>query len=139
MNINTYIKDSIAKGVSKGTYALRREIAALKRDHIQFRRSIKDLSKKQASIAAQMPKPVAEDVDAGKYRRPGNGAAVRKVRTKLGLTQAQFGKLVKVTAACVTLWEQSPKVVGMRASTLKEFGKARGMTKKAAKAALGLK
>ena len=140
MNLNAYLKEAIAKGVSKGTYkifaSLRKEIAAIKRDQIQLRRSIKELTKKQATV--QLPKAEADDV-ASKFRRPSNGAAVRKVRAKLGLSQEQFAKLVKVSPMSVHNWEKAKGVVGMRSSTLKEFGKARLMTKKSAKAALGLK
>jgi hypothetical protein len=105
MNVNTALKEAIAKGVSKGTSksfaALRKEIAARKRDLVQLRRAVKEISKKQDSIAAQMPKPDADDV-ASKFRRPSNGAAVSKIRAKLGLTQKQFAKLVKVSHLSVS-------------------------------------
>ena len=143
MNLNAYLKEAIAKGVSKGTYkifaSLRKEIAALKRDQSQLRRTVKELSKKQAALAVPVPKAEEGDVDTSKFRRPSNGAAVRKVRGKLGLSQEQFGKLVKVSPMSVHNWEKSKGVVGMRQKTLIDFGKARLMTKKSAKAALGLK
>jgi DNA-binding transcriptional regulator YiaG len=141
MNINTYLKESIAKGVSRGTYktfaALRKEIAALKRDQIQLRRTVKELGKKQAALAVQAPK--TSDIDTSKFRRPSNGAAVRNVRAKLGLSQEQFAKLVKVSSGCIALWEKSTGLIKMRSNTLAEFGKARLMNKTSARAALGLK
>jgi len=142
MNIHTYLKESIAKGVSRGTYktfaALRKEIAALKRDQIQLRRTVKELGKKQAEAAKAIQAPKADDIDTSKFRRPSNGAAVRKVRAKLGLSQEQFAKLVKVSSGCIALWERSTGLIKMRSNTLAEFGKARLMNKTSARAALGL-
>ncbi len=64
------------------------------------------------------------------------GPMVRKVRTRLGLTQADCAKLAGVSTRTVSKWEKDPGRITLQARTLAAFASIRGMGKRDAQRAL---
>lgn len=61
---------------------------------------------------------------------------VRKLRAKLGLTQAEFAKLAGVSRLTVYTWEMSAGRINPRGRALAGLAKAMGMGKREAKKAV---
>ena len=134
MNFNTAIKEAIAKGASrvvrKPMAALRHEVASLKRQMHALRQALKDQQKTLVRVPVA---PAAEEEgDAVRFRRP-NGAGIRKLRQKLGLTQAELARLLDVSSLTVWKWEQSAGRIGLRKRTQAGFLRVRGLGKRDAK------
>lgn len=138
MNFNTFVKDAITKGaghvIRKPMAAVRHDVAALKRQVAELRRTVRDLQRgvgrKTDSLADS-----ESTVEVKRKRRP-TGDGIRKMRVKLGLTQAQFGKLLGVSALSVSKWECTQGAVTVRNRTLVALRKARGLGKREALKAL---
>ena len=105
-------------GLRKQFGALQKEVAALKRA----------TPKADKALAAQEP--------AGRFWITGKG--VRALRKRLGLTQAQFAKLVGVTGQSVVNWEgaQGKAPIRLKAA-IARLQAIRGMGKKQAAEMLG--
>ena len=84
------------------------------------------VGKKPAALAAD-----AGEVELKRKRRP-TGAGIRKMRASLGLTQAQFGKLLGVSSLSVSKWEQVQGAVTVRNRTMVALRKVRGLGKREA-------
>lgn len=138
MNFNSLLKDSIAKGaarmVRKPMASMRHDVAELKRQLAVLRRTVRELQQASDRKAAAQGE-VAETVELQRKRRP-TSAGIRKMRTKLGLTQAQFGKLLGVSSLSVSKWERTQGTVTVRNRTLVALRKARGLSKREAVIAL---
>ena len=138
MNVNTFFKEAIAKGafrvVRKPMASVRHDVAALKRQVAELRRTVRELQQATGRKAAAQGE-VAETVEMKRKRRP-TGEGIRKMRTKLGLTQAQFGKLLGVSALSVSKWERTPGAVTVRVRTLVALRKVREFGKREALKAL---
>ena len=134
MNFNTLLKDSITKGaariVRKPFASVRHDVAALKRQVRELRRTVRVLQR----AAGQQAAGLVETEDAGvlkRARRP-TAAGIKRMRTKLGLTQSQFGKLLGVTSLSVSKWERAKGTVTVRNRTLAALRKARDLGKREA-------
>ena len=138
MNLNSIIKDAIAKGagriVRKPMAAVRHDVAALKRQVAELRRAVREL---QRAVGRKTDNLVEADdsVEVKRKRRP-TGDGIRKMRAKLGLTQAQFGKLLGVSSLSVSKWECTEGPVTVRNRTLVALRKARSLGKREALKAL---
>ena len=138
MNFNSALKEAIAKGaahtVRKPMASVRHDVAALKRHVAELRRTVRDLQRMVGR------KPAGQVADAGeielKRKRRPTGDGVRKLRTKLGLTQAQFAKLLDVSSLSVSKWERTKGSVTVRNRTLVALRKVRGLGKREALKAL---
>ena len=62
---------------------------------------------------------------------------VRKLRAKLGLTQAEFAKLAGMSGLTVYKWEKADGRINPRGRALAGLAKVMGMGKREAKRALG--
>ena len=139
MNLNTVLVDAITKGAGRVTRkpiaALRREVAELKRQVAELKRLLRDVRK-----GAMAPRAAAESVavDAGDTvpRIRPTGPMVRKLRAKLGLTQAEFAKLAGVSGLTVYKWEKADGRINPRGRALAGLAKVMGMGKREAKRAL---
>jgi len=132
-NIATMLKDEIARisrreirkqvePVRKASAAHRREIAALKRDLAAARRLAADLSKRAAS-AARTPEPASDERPARFQAR-----GLRSLRARLGVSQAQLAKLLKVSQLTVYNWEAGKSAP--RKERLAEIVALRGLGKR---------
>ena len=138
MNINVFLKDAIAKGaarvVRKPMAATRHDVASLKRQVAELRRVVRDLQRVTGRVTAKAAADT-EPVELKRKRRP-TGDGIRKIRTKLGLTQAEFSKLLNVSALSVSKWERTNGAVTVRLGTLAALRKVRSLGKREARKAL---
>ena len=105
---------------------LRKQIAALQSEVATLRRAAPKAGK--ALVAAQEPQ--------GRFWITGKG--VRALRKRLGLTQAQFGKLAGVSVPTVVNWEGAKGKAPIRLkAAIARLQVMRGMGKKQAAEVLG--
>jgi DNA-binding transcriptional regulator YiaG len=140
MNLNTILTQTIAKGALSATRkpiaALRGDVAGLKREVAELRRCLRALGKDIKGSVKQAPAPDPEAETGKPTRIRPTGPMVRKLRTKLGLTQAGLAKIIGVSSLTVSKWEQAQGRIMLRARTLEALARVRGMGKCEAKAAL---
>ncbi|HEY1140010.1 MAG TPA: helix-turn-helix domain-containing protein [Lysobacter sp.] len=136
-NFATLLKTEIARlarkevrteveSLRKASTAYRREIAELKHKVAQLERGLKVASR--ALPAA----PKVEPVESSRARV--TAAGIRTMRSKLGLSAADFGKLAGVSGQSIYHWEQEKSVP--RKSQLPKLIALRGLGKKEALARL---
>ncbi|BDU15187.1 helix-turn-helix domain-containing protein [Lysobacter auxotrophicus] len=113
---------------ASGTY--RREIAELKRQVAQLERSLRQAGKARpaaASVAASK-----DEESSSRLRFSAKG--LQSLRTKLGLSAADFGRLTGVSGQSIYHWEQGKSLP--RKSQLPKLASVRGLGKKEARARL---
>ena len=134
MNLNAVLGEAIIKGAMSATRkpiaSLRRDVADLKRQVIELKRLLRDVRKGVRHNTAREPAP---EVDAGNLARiRPTGPMVRKLRTRLGLTQVELAKLVGVSGLTISKWEQAPGRITLRRRTYDALAMVRGLGKQAA-------
>ena len=136
MNLNTVLAEAITKGAGRVTRkpiaALRRDVSELKRQVAELKRLLRDVQKGATAPRAAVERAAVDDGDAVPRIRP-TGPMVRKLRAKLGLTQAGFAKLTGVSGLMVYKWEKSAGRINPRGRALAGLAKVRGMGKREAK------
>ncbi len=139
MNIATALKSEISRvarkevraeveSLRKASSQYRSDIAALKRRVTLLERDIAKLSKGTQKKAINS----APDETAAIARFSGKGLAAQ--RKRLGLSAADFGKLIGVSGASVYLWEKGE--TRPRVGQMAGIAAVRGMGKKEAAAKL---
>ena len=125
---------------------VRQATATLRKDSIGLKHAVADLKRRCAQaeravkqIAKALPKPTLEVTDAEFAAARPTAKMVRGLRRKFRTSQAQFAKLVGVSANSVNLWEHKTGRLRMRDDTKRAILKVKKMTKQDVKAALGLK
>lgn len=123
-NIAKVLKDEIARIAKRQARAfagpLKKHAVALRHDVADLKRVVAGLQKDNARLvkeaeARALAKP---QVPEEKVRRMWVFAkGVRSMRKKLGLSQAEFAKLIGVSAQAVTLWENKDGKLDLRNST----------------------
>ncbi|MBI2726340.1 MAG: helix-turn-helix domain-containing protein [Polaromonas sp.] len=135
MNIATALKSEISRVARK---EVRAEVSALKSASSRYRSDIADLKRRIAQLerlVGQLSKGTRKRVAEASDAQPAtvtrysakNLAALRK---KLGLSAADFGKLLGVSGASVYLWEDGK--TRPREKNMPAISRLRGMGKKAA-------
>jgi DNA-binding transcriptional regulator YiaG len=135
MNIATALKSEISRVARKEVRAevsalksassrYRSDIAELKRRIVQLERLVGQLSKSPPKKAAE-----AQGGEPGKVTRY-SARNLASLRRKLGLSAADFGKLLGVSGASVYLWEEGK--TRPRERHMPAIARVRGMGKKAA-------
>jgi DNA-binding transcriptional regulator YiaG len=109
--IANVLKDEISrlakKETTSGTKVLRKASAQYRRDIAQLKRTVDQLSKQVAFLAQQERRRVAEDAPAGKAEgRRFSARGLKTHREKLGLSAADYARLVGVTGQTIYAWEQ---------------------------------
>lgn len=136
INLNTVLAEAITKGAGRVTRkpiaALRRDVSELKRQVAELRRAVRELQKGAQVTEAAVP---VGATDAAPRIRP-TGQMVRKLRAKLGLTQAEFAKLAGVSGLTVYKWQKTAGRIKPRKLALAGLAKVMGMGKRNAKKAL---
>ena len=139
MNLNTVLVDAITKGAGRVTRkpiaALRRDVAELKRQVAELKRLLRDVQKVSKAVRAAGESVAAVAGDTVSRIRP-TGPMVRKLRAKLGLTQAEFAKLAGVSGLTVYKWEKSAGRIKPRGRALAGLAKVMGMGMREAKMAV---
>jgi len=103
----------------------------LKRQMADLKRQLRVVQRAAGSRVAETAVPEGEAIKLHRIRP--TGPMVRKLRNRLGLTQADFAKLVKVSNLTISNWESASGRIFLRKRTLAALGKIRGLGKQAAK------
>ena len=115
--------------VKKVTASQRSLIAGLRRQIDALQKEIKALGKAAPAIV-----PAATEA-AGRFWITGKG--VKALRKRLGLTQAEMGRLAGVSGPAVVNWEKNAGKLGLRKATAGRLQEIRGLKKRAAAVLLG--
>lgn len=141
MSLNAVLGAAIAKGAGR---VVRKPLVSLRHDVAELKRAVKNLKREVARLRkAAPPADVAVKVsdnggDAATRMRP-TGEMVRKLRAKLGVTQAEFAKLAGVSMLSVSKWERTSGRINLRGHTVAGLGRVRGLSKRTARKELGAK
>ncbi len=105
-----------------------------------LRKQVAALQSEVAALKKAVPAPdkaiQAKAAPAGRFWISGKG--VKTLRKRLGLTQAQFGKLVGVSSQSVVNWEGAQGKVNLRKAAAGKLQGLRGVGKRQAAEMLGL-
>jgi DNA-binding transcriptional regulator YiaG len=126
------VKASVTK-VHKPTVQLKHDVAALKRIVATLEKDNRRLQAVVAQVVKTQPAPAPADAD--KARLTGKG--IRSLRRKLRVSQADFGRLIGVTAQAVVNMEKKSGALAVRKGTRAAILAIRGMGAREAKAKLG--
>ena len=145
MNLMSVLKAEISRLAKKEA---KREVAPVKKVNAGYRGLIAGLRKRIDSLEKELAgvkrsAPKAEKVLASKTEPQGRfwitGKGVRKLRKRLGQTQAKFGKLIGVSVPTVVNWEGvDGKVEIRKKATMARLQQIKGMGKKEVAEILGL-
>jgi DNA-binding transcriptional regulator YiaG len=117
--------DPIAKTntvLKKIVIDLKRRIAALEKEN----RRLLAAAKKEKPVAPQEP---SEETKKARI----TSTTIRSLRSRLGLSQAKFGKLAGVTTGAVYLWENKEGPLNLREKTKAALLSIKGMGAREAK------
>jgi DNA-binding transcriptional regulator YiaG len=110
------VKDAV-DGLRKDTADYRHAIADLKRRIGALEQANKRLARQTVQ---PVPEPAAEETDAADRLRISSDTVLR-LRQKLGLSQADFAKLLGVSGQSVYQWERRKGRLNLRGATRKAF------------------
>ncbi|MBT3192495.1 MAG: helix-turn-helix domain-containing protein [Verrucomicrobia bacterium] len=139
-NIATVLKEEISrlarKEIRSNTEAMKKASSQHRRDIAALKRQVAELERQVAGLQTGLSKE-----DAAKDVAPANDVRIRftpkglrSQRKRVGLSAAQYSKLLGVTPQSVYNWERG--VSRPRASQLAELAALRGIGKKAVAAKL---
>ena len=143
-NIMSVLKSEITRLVrkeAKQVVAPVKKVSANYRGLIAgLRKQVRALQKEVAALKKTAPK--AEKSLATAHEPQGrfwiSGKGVKTLRKRMGLTQAQFGKLVGVSVPTVVNWEGAQGKVNLRKAAAGKLQGLRGIGKRQAAEMLGL-
>jgi hypothetical protein len=133
-NVATVLKEEITRlarkeakaavsPIRKPSFRLRKDVADLKRRVASLAQENKQLLGRLARIETTLPAPAPEAEKKGWI----SGKGVRSLRKRLGLTRAEFAKLVKVSENAVYIWESKPGMLRLRGNTKAAIFSIRGI------------
>lgn len=131
-NIGSMLKEEIARLARR---ELRGQVAGMRKASAQYRRHIAALKRQVATLESQvallrgrvLKQPAAAPDEGGHKRVRFAPKALRSQRNRLGLSAAEYGKLIGVSAQSVYNWEHAtarprgPQILRMAA--LRTMGK----------------
>ncbi len=131
-NITTVLKEEILrlsrKEIRRQTSVLKKMSAQYRRDIAEMKRRITELQRQVAPLQKQVLRsapPQAAQVDAEHVRFSTKG--LRSQRERLGLSAANYGKLIGVTGQTIYSWEQETsrprKSQVAKIASLRQLGK----------------
>ena len=91
-----------------------------------------------AGTARSDTKPAARKARAKKASpessdpQAATGKAIARLRTKFGMSKAQFARLLGVSAAAISNWEKKPGTLKLQTRTLEAWNSVQGLTKRQA-------
>ena len=104
--LNDEIRRLARKEIKAAVNPLVAAVSALRKQIAEQKRQIAALEKRCAVPETDAP-PVAAIADDGDYKQVRlNAAGILRLRTKLGLTQGEFAKVLGVAMHTVSVWEQ---------------------------------
>ena len=139
-NVMKELKAEIARLARK---EIHKELAPIKRVNATqrsliagLRRQVDALQKELKALGKVAPAIVPAAAEAaGRFWITGKG--VKALRKRLGLTQAEMGRLAGVSGPAVVNWEKNAGKLGLRKATAAKLQEIRGLKKRAAAALLG--
>ena len=127
------------KEIKREMFPARRLTAAHRALIAGLRRQVDAMQKELLALRKAVPGPgaaiQAKEAPAGRFWISGKG--VKALRKRMGLTQAQFGKLVGVSVPTVVNWEGTQGKVNLRKAAAGKLQGLRGIGKRQAAAMLG--
>jgi DNA-binding XRE family transcriptional regulator len=131
-NITTVLKEEIVrlsrKEIRRQTSVLKKASAQYRRDIAEMKRRVSDLQRKVAPLEKQVRKNVVAqpaEVDAEHVRFTAKGLCSQ--RKRLGLSAANYGKLIGVTGQTIYSWEAETsrprKLQVAKIASLRHLGK----------------
>jgi DNA-binding transcriptional regulator YiaG len=137
-NIGALLKEEISrlsrKEVRSQTTATRKASAQYRRHIASLKRQVAKLERQVALLTSKVlnARPAAVEPDAKRVRFAPKG--LRAQRERLGLSAAEYAKLVGVSSQSIYNWERG--VASPRAEQVATLASLRGMSKREAKARL---
>ena len=139
-NIGKVLKDEIARISRKG---VKSAIGGLGKSNVNLKKIVADLKKRVASLEKENRRLIAEakknkleptekpseEQENARFTSKG----IRSLRNRLGLTQADFAKLVGATTHAVYLWEKKEGPLNLRDKTKTALLSIRAMGAREAK------
>ena len=120
--------------VRKPSIRLRSDVADLKRRMVLMEQTNRQLQSRLAKMdAAQPSPPPAEAAEKGWISAQG----IKSLRKRLGVSQAEFAKLVGVSDQAVYLWESKTGMLKLRGDTKAKVFAIRGIGAREAQKRLG--
>jgi len=137
-NIAAALREEIVrltrKEIRKQTTVLRRASAQHRRDIAAMKRRVSELQRKVTPLEKQVLKNVPAqpaEADAEHVRFTAKG--LRSQRQRLGLSAANYGKLIGVTGQTIYSWEQETsrprKSQVAKIASLRQFGKREALAR----------
>jgi DNA-binding transcriptional regulator YiaG len=121
---------SATQGIGKSNVWLRKSVADLRKRVVLLEKANKGLA--AAMKKYHMAQPQLPDAEEGKRARF-TSRGIRALRKKLGLSQADFGKLLGTTPGSVHLWEKKDGTLNLRDKTKAAILPIRGLGAREAK------
>ena len=127
------------KEVNSAVGEIRKSNVVLKKILVDLKKRVASLEKENKRLIAETRKLQAEhpekhDEKEGRVRLTSKG--IRSLRSRLGLTQAEFAKLLGTTPHSVHLWEKKEGALRLRDKTRAALLSIRGLGAKEARAKL---
>jgi DNA-binding transcriptional regulator YiaG len=113
--------------IRKSTAKLKPDIADLKNRMAVMEKEIRRLNLLAINLASTQPAPIATEEPEGRAWISGKG--VKSLRSRLGLSQKEFGKLTGVSLSAVVQWESKSGMLKLRDATKKAIMGIRGIGK----------
>ena len=117
------------------------------KSNVDLKKTVVDLKKRLAALEKENKRLLAGVKKERPASAPGpseetrkariTSTTIRSLRSRLGLTQAEFGKLAGVTTGAVYLWENKEGPLNLRENTKAALLSIKGMGAREAKEKLG--
>ncbi len=139
-NIAKVLREEIQRLAKKQVKA---EVRAVKRENVRLKKSVAALRRQVAALdrtSGELLKKITpvvtvkeiEDATEHAVRLRPTSASLKKLRARLGLTQAQFGQLLGVSGQAVVQWGSREGRVRMRQTTLAALARIQSIGKREA-------
>lgn len=140
-NIAKVLREEVQRLAKK---QIKEELNPVKRDNVRLRRSVAELHRQIAALNRTSrelvnkvnpfvaSKEIEKAAESAARLRPTSGS-LKKLRARLGLTQAQFGMLLGVSAQAVVQWATRDGRIRMRKTTLSALARIQNIGKREAR------
>jgi DNA-binding transcriptional regulator YiaG len=139
-NVAKVLKEEIARisrkvakaavtSIRKPTVRLRKDVADLKRRLAVLEKANKELQASLAKVEAAQPATPPEQTSRAWI----SGKGIKTLRKRLGLSQADFARLLGVSMQIVQVWEKKPGMLTLRKDTKAAVFAVRGIGAREAK------
>ena len=139
-NVAKVLREEIARLAKR---QVRTELSPLRRDTVRLKKSVGELRRQIATLSRasrelvktvtpMMETRAIEDATKSADKLRPTSKSLKRLRARLGLTQAQFGQLLGVSGQAVVQWASKEGRVRMRATTLAALARIKDIGKREA-------